>query len=58
MLGFFIKLYSRVLALTAMPNPSVIFSITLNLNDPSLIGSGYNTKPNSFGCGSGCKVMS
>jgi hypothetical protein len=57
-LGFFAKLYPRVLGLTAMPNPSVIFIITLNLNDPSLIGSGYNIKPNSFGCESGCKVMS
>jgi len=58
MLGFFAKLYSRVLGLTATPDPSVIFIIILNLNDPSLSGFGCNTKPNSFGCGSGCKVMS
>jgi hypothetical protein len=57
-LGFFAKLYSRVLNLTAMSDPRVIFIITLNLNDPSLSGSGCNTKPNSIGCGSGCKVVS
>jgi hypothetical protein len=57
-LGFFVKLYSRVLGLTAMPDPRVIFIITLNLNDSSLSGSGCNTKLNSLGFGSGCKVMS
>jgi len=60
-LGIFTKLYSRVLGLTATSDPRVIFIIliiTLNLNDPSLSGSDYNTKLNSLGCGSGCKVVS
>jgi len=60
-IGCFTKLYPRVLGLTATPDPRVIFIIliiTLNLNDPSLSGSGCNTKLNSLGCGSGCKVVS
>jgi hypothetical protein len=57
-LGFFAKLYPRVLDLTAMPDPRIIFIITLNWNNPSLSGSGCNTKLNSLGCGSGCKVVS
>jgi hypothetical protein len=46
---------------TATSDPRVIFIILiiiLNLHDPSLSGSDYNTRPNSLGCGSGCKVVS
>jgi hypothetical protein len=60
-LGLSANLYLRVLSLTATPDPRVIFIIliiTLNLHDPSLSGSGCNTRPNSFGCGSGCKAVS
>jgi len=60
-LDLFAKLYPRVLGLTAMPDPRVMFIIliiTLNLHDPSLSESDYNTRPNSLGCGSGCKVVS
>jgi len=62
-LGFFAKLYPRVLGLVATPDSRVIFIIlliTLNLHDPSLSGSGSgcNTRPNSLGCRSGCKVVS
>jgi hypothetical protein len=42
-------------------DPRVIFIIliiTLNLHDPSLSGSEYNTRPNNLGCVSGCKVVS
>jgi hypothetical protein len=42
-------------------DPRVIFIIliiTLNLHDPSLSGSEYNTRPNSLGCATGCKVVS
>jgi hypothetical protein len=55
------KLYPRVLALAATPDPRVIFIIliiTLNLYDPSLNGSDCNTGPNSLECGSGCKIVS
>jgi hypothetical protein len=58
---FFAKLYPRVLSVTATPDPRVIFIIliiTLNLHDPSLSGSDCNTRSNSLGCGSGCKVVS
>jgi hypothetical protein len=48
MLGFFTKLYPRVIF--------IILIITLNLNDPSLSGSGCNIKLNSLGCGSGCNI--
>jgi p-aminobenzoyl-glutamate transporter AbgT len=61
MLGFSVKSYSRVLGLTAMPDPKVIFIIliiTLNLYDLSLSEFGCNTRPNSLGCGSGCNVVS
>ena len=61
MLRLSAKLYPRVLGLAATPDPKVIFIIliiTLNLHDPSLNGSDYNTGPNSLGCGSGCKVVS
>jgi hypothetical protein len=47
--------------MTATPDPRVIFIIlivTLNLHDPSLSGSDCNTRFNSLGCGSGCKVVS
>jgi hypothetical protein len=45
MLGFFAKLYLRVLGLASTPNLRMIFIIliiTLNLHDPSLSGSGCN----------------
>ena len=61
MLGFFAKLYLRVLSLTATPDLRVIIIIliiTLNSHDPSLSGFDCNTRPNSLGCGSGCKVVS
>jgi len=54
------KLYPRVLGLVATLDPRVIFIIliiTLTLHDPSLSGSGCNTRPNSLGCEFGCKVM-
>jgi len=61
MLSLSTKSYQRVLGLAATPDPRVIFIIliiTLNLHDPSLSGFGCNIRPNSLGCGSGCKVMS
>jgi hypothetical protein len=45
----------------ATPDPRVIFIIliiTLNLHNPSLSGSDYNTRSNSLGCESGCEVVS
>jgi len=60
-LGLSAKLYPRVLGLAATPDLRVIFIIliiTLNLNDPSLSGFECNTKSNSLGCRSGCKVVS
>jgi hypothetical protein len=60
-LGLFAKLYPRVLGLAANTDSRVIFIIliiTLNLHDPSLSGFDCNTKPNSLGCGSDCKVVS
>jgi len=54
------KLYPRILGLAATPDPRVIFIIfiiTLNLYDSSLSGSDCNTRSNSLGCGSGCKVV-
>jgi len=45
----------------ATPDLRVIFIIliiTLNLHDQRLSGSDCNSRPNSFGCGSGCKVVS
>jgi p-aminobenzoyl-glutamate transporter AbgT len=59
-LGLSAKLYPRVLGLAATPDPKVIFIILiiiLNLHDLSLSEFGCNTRPNSLGCGSGCKVM-
>jgi hypothetical protein len=58
MLGLSVKLYSRVLSLAATPDPKVIFIITLNLHDLSLSEFGCNTRPNSLGYGSDCKVVS
>jgi hypothetical protein len=61
MLGFYVKLYPRVLGLTATPDSKVIFIIliiTLNLHYLNLSEFDCNTKHNSLGCGSGCKVMS
>ena len=61
MLGLSAKLYSRVLGLAATLDLRVIFIIliiTLNLHDPSLSGFDCNTRPNSLGCGSDCKVVS
>jgi len=60
-LGLSAKIYPKALGLTATLDPRVIFIIliiTLNLHDPSLSGFGCNTKPNSLGCGSGCKIVS
>jgi hypothetical protein len=60
-LGIYTKLYLRVLGLAATSNQKVIFIIliiTLNLHDPSLSGFGCNTRPNSFGCGFECKIVS
>ena len=61
MLDLSAKLYPRILGLTATPDLRVIFIIliiTLNLDDPSLSGGGSNTRFNSLGCRSGCKVVS
>ena len=60
-LGISAKLYPRILGLAATPDLKVIFiilTITLNLHDPSLSGGGCNTRSNSLGCRSGCKVVS
>jgi hypothetical protein len=56
-----LKLYPRVLGLTATPDLRVkfiILIITLNLHDLSLSGFDCNTRPNSLGCEFGCKVVS
>ena len=61
MLGLSAKLYPRILGLTATPDLRVIFIIliiTLNLHDPSLSGGDCNTRSNSLGCRSDCKVVS
>ena len=58
MLGLSAKLYPRILGLAATPDLRVIFIITLNLHDPSLSGGDCNTRSNSLGCRSGCKVVS
>jgi hypothetical protein len=60
-LGIFAKLYPRILGVVAAPDPKVIFIIliiTLYLHDPSVSGSGCNTRHNSLRCGYGCKVVS
>ena len=36
----------------------IILIITLNLHDPNLSESDYNTEPKNIGCGSGYKVVS
>jgi hypothetical protein len=47
------------LGLAATPDLRVIFIILIiTLNLPSLSGFDCNTRPNSLGCGSGCKVVS
>jgi len=59
-LGFSAKLYQRVLGLAATSDPKVIFIIliiTLNLHDLGLSEFSCNTRPNSLGCGFGCKVV-
>jgi hypothetical protein len=60
-LGFSVKIYPKALGLAATLDPRVILIILiiiLNLHDSSLSESDCNTKPNSLGCGSGCKVVS
>jgi hypothetical protein len=60
-LGFSAKIYSKALVLTATLDPRVIFIILiiiLNLHDSSLSEFDGNTRPNSFGCGSDCKIVS
>jgi hypothetical protein len=61
MLGLSVKLYPKVLGLTATPDPKIILIIlivTLNLHDLSLSEFDCNTKSNSLGCGSGWKIVS
>jgi len=60
-LGFFAKIYPKAMSLAATLDPRVIFIILiiiLNLHDLSLSEYDGNTRPNSLGCGSGCKVVS
>ena len=60
-MGFSAKLYLRILGVTATSDLIVIFIILiikLNLHDPSLSESDYNTGPKNIGCGSGYKVVS
>ena len=47
MLGFFTKLYLKVLSLFVIPDPKVIF-IILKLHDPSLSEFDCNIKPRAF----------
>jgi hypothetical protein len=61
MLSLSVKLYPRVVGMAIMSDLKVIFIIliiTLNLYDLSLSGLDCNTRPNSIGRGSGCKVVS
>jgi hypothetical protein len=61
MLGLSTKICPRAFDLAATLDSRVIFIILiiiLNLYDSSLNESGYNTRPKSLGCGSGCKVVS
>jgi len=58
MLGLSVKLYPKVLGLTATPDPKIILIVTLNLHDLSLSEFDCNTKSNSLGCGSGWKIVS
>jgi hypothetical protein len=60
-LGFSVKLYSKVLGLATTTDLKVIFIIliiTLNLHDSSLSESDCNTGLKNIGCGSGYKVVS
>jgi hypothetical protein len=60
MLGLPVKLYLRVLCLTVTLDPKIIFIILitiLNLHDLSLSEFGCNTRLNSLGCESDCKVV-
>ena len=60
-MGFFAKLYPRILGLAAMPDLRVIFIILiikLNLHEPSLSEHDCNTGSKNIGCGSGYKVVS
>ena len=60
-LGFFIKLYQKILSLAATPDLRVIFIILiikLNLHDSSLREPNCNTGPKNIGCGSDYKVVS
>jgi len=60
-LGFSAKLCPKILGVAATPDLRVIFIILiikLNLHDPSLSESGYNTGPKNTECGSGYKVVS
>jgi hypothetical protein len=54
----FYKLISKSFEFGYNTYPKIILIITLNLYDLSLSEFGYNTRPNSFGCGSGYKVVS
>jgi len=59
-LSFSIKLYPRILGLTVTPDLRVIFIIViikLNLHDPSLSESDYNTGLKNTECESGYKVV-
>ena len=60
-MGFSAKLYPRNLSLAATLDLRVIFIILiikLNLHDPSLSESDYNTGPKNIGCMSRYKVVS
>jgi hypothetical protein len=60
-LGLSVKLYLKILDLTVMSDLKVIFIIliiTLNLPDLNLSEFSWNTRLNSLGCESGCKVVS
>jgi hypothetical protein len=61
MLGLSVKLYLRILNLTATLDPKVMFIIliiTLNLHALGLSEFNCNTRSNSFECGSRYKVLS
>jgi hypothetical protein len=60
-LGLSVKLYLKILDLTVMSDLKVIFIILiiiLNLPDLNLSEFSWNTRLNSLGCESGCKVVS
>jgi hypothetical protein len=59
-LGLSAKICPRAFGLAAILDPKLIFIILiiiLNLHDSSLSESGYNTRPKSLECGSGCKIV-